>query len=51
MIVGIFVIFAIFGEALAPDDPFATDPVNDLAPPDGSHVSAPTGSGGMCSRG
>ncbi len=38
VIVGLFVIFAIFGEALAPDDPFATDPVNDLAPPDGSHV-------------
>ena len=38
VIVWIFVIFAIFGEALAPDDPFATDPVDDLAPPDGSHV-------------
>jgi peptide/nickel transport system permease protein len=38
VIVGMFVIFAIFGEALAPDDPFATDPLNDLAPPSGEHL-------------
>jgi peptide/nickel transport system permease protein len=38
IIVGIFVIFAIFGEALAPDDPFATDPVDDLAAPGGEHL-------------
>jgi peptide/nickel transport system permease protein len=38
IIVGIFVIFAIFGETLAPDDPFATDPLDDLAAPSGEHV-------------
>ncbi len=38
IIVGMFVIFAIFGEALAPDDPFATDPLDDLAPPSGEHL-------------
>jgi peptide/nickel transport system permease protein len=38
IIVGIFVIFAIFGETLAPDDPFATDPIDDLAGPSGEHV-------------
>jgi peptide/nickel transport system permease protein len=38
IIVGIFVIFAIFGEALAPDDPFATDPIDDLAAPSGEHL-------------
>jgi peptide/nickel transport system permease protein len=38
IIVGIFVIFAIFGETIAPDDPFATDPLDDLAAPDGEHV-------------
>ena len=38
MIVGVFVIFAIFGETLAPDDPFATDPLNDLAAPSGDHL-------------
>jgi peptide/nickel transport system permease protein len=37
VIVGLFVIFAIFGETLAPDDPFATDPLNDLAAPSGDH--------------
>jgi peptide/nickel transport system permease protein len=37
VIVGIFVIFAIFGETLAPDDPFATDPLDDLAAPSGEH--------------
>jgi peptide/nickel transport system permease protein len=38
VIVGIFVIFAIFGETLAPDDPFATDPLDDLAAPSGAHL-------------
>jgi peptide/nickel transport system permease protein len=37
IIVGIFVIFAIFGETIAPDDPFATDPLDDLAAPSGDH--------------
>jgi peptide/nickel transport system permease protein len=36
-ILGVFVIFAIFGETLAPDDPFATDPLNDLAAPSSDH--------------
>jgi peptide/nickel transport system permease protein len=38
IIVGIFVIFAIFGETIAPDDPFATDPLDDLAAPSGEHL-------------
>ncbi|HEY6775998.1 MAG TPA: ABC transporter permease [Thermoleophilaceae bacterium] len=38
VIVGIFVIFAIFGETLAPDDPFATNPLDDLAAPSGDHL-------------
>ena len=38
VIVGMFVIFAIFGETLAPDDPFATDPLDDLAAPSGEHL-------------
>jgi peptide/nickel transport system permease protein len=38
IIVGIFVIFAIFGETLAPDDPFATDPIDDLAAPGSEHL-------------
>jgi len=38
VIVGIFVFLAIFGEALAPDDPFATDPIDDLAAPSGEHL-------------
>jgi peptide/nickel transport system permease protein len=38
VILGIFVIFAIFGETLAPDDPFATDPLDDLAAPSGEHL-------------
>jgi peptide/nickel transport system permease protein len=38
VIVGIFVIFAIFGETLAPDDPFATDPLDDLAAPSSEHL-------------
>ena len=37
-ILGVFVICAIFGEALAPDDPFATDPLNDLAAPSSEHL-------------
>lgn len=37
VILGIWVICAIFGETLAPDDPFATDPLNDLAAPSGDH--------------
>jgi peptide/nickel transport system permease protein len=38
VIVGFWVLCAILGEALAPDDPFATDPLNDLAAPSGSHL-------------
>jgi len=38
IILAIFVICAIFGEALAPDDPFATDPLDDLAAPSGEHL-------------
>jgi peptide/nickel transport system permease protein len=38
VIVGIFVIFALFGETLAPDDPFATDPLDDLAAPSSEHL-------------
>jgi peptide/nickel transport system permease protein len=38
VIVGIFVILAIFGETLAPDDPFATDPLDDLAAPSSEHL-------------
>ena len=38
VIVGFFVILAIFGETLAPDDPFATNPLNDLAAPSWDHL-------------
>ena len=38
VIVGFFVILAIFGERLAPDDPFATNPLNDLAAPSWDHL-------------
>jgi peptide/nickel transport system permease protein len=38
VIVGMFVLFAIFGEALVPEDPFATDPIDDLAAPSGEHI-------------
>ena len=38
VIVGMFVFFAIFGEALVPEDPFATDPIDDLAAPSGEHI-------------
>jgi peptide/nickel transport system permease protein len=37
-ILAVFVLFAIFGELLAPDDPFATDPLNDLAAPSSEHL-------------
>jgi peptide/nickel transport system permease protein len=37
-ILAVFVICAIFGELLAPDDPFATDPLNDLAAPSSEHL-------------
>ena len=37
-ILGVFVIFAIFGETLAPDDPFATNPLDDLAAPSSDHL-------------
>jgi peptide/nickel transport system permease protein len=33
-----FVIFAVFGELIAPDDPFATNPLNDLAAPSWDHL-------------
>ena len=38
MIVGVFVFLAIFGEMLAPDDPYATNPLNDLAAPSWDHL-------------
>jgi peptide/nickel transport system permease protein len=38
VILAIFVICAIFGETLAPDDPFATNPLDDLAAPSGEHL-------------
>ncbi len=38
IIVGIFVICAIFGELIAPDDPFETNPLNDLAAPSWEHL-------------
>jgi peptide/nickel transport system permease protein len=38
IILAIFVICAIFGETLAPDDPFATNPLDDLAAPSGEHL-------------
>jgi peptide/nickel transport system permease protein len=37
LIVGFWVICAIFGSALAPHDPLATDPANALLPPGSSH--------------
>jgi peptide/nickel transport system permease protein len=37
VIVGIWVVCAILRGTLAPDDPFATDPLNDLAAPSGDH--------------
>jgi peptide/nickel transport system permease protein len=36
-ILAIFLICAVFGETLAPDDPFATDPLDDLAAPSSDH--------------
>jgi peptide/nickel transport system permease protein len=37
-ILGVFIVCAIFGETLAPDDPFATDPLDDLAAPSSDHL-------------
>ena len=37
LIVLFWVFCAIFGEAIAPDDPLATDPLNDLASPSSDH--------------
>jgi peptide/nickel transport system permease protein len=37
-ILAVFVFLAILGEPLAPDDPFATDPLNDLAAPSSEHL-------------
>ena len=37
-IIGIWVLCAILGEAITPDDPFATDPLNDLAAPGSEHL-------------
>jgi peptide/nickel transport system permease protein len=38
VIVAIWVLCAVLGETLAPDDPFATDPINDLAAPSSEHL-------------
>src|ERR671922_1103215 len=37
LILLVWVICAVFGETIAPDDPFTTDPLNDLAAPSGDH--------------
>jgi peptide/nickel transport system permease protein len=37
VILGLWVVCAILGEVIAPDDPFATDPLNDLAAPSSEH--------------
>jgi peptide/nickel transport system permease protein len=37
IIVGFFVLCAIFGELVVPDDPLASDPINDLAAPSADH--------------
>ena len=37
IIVGFWVLCAIFGEMVVPDDPLATDPINDLAAPSADH--------------
>ena len=37
VIVGVWLLFAIFGELIAPQDPLATDPLNDLAAPSAEH--------------
>lgn len=37
IILGFWVLCAIFGEALVPDDPFLADPLNDLLAPSGEH--------------
>jgi peptide/nickel transport system permease protein len=38
VIVLIWVVCAIFGYSIAPDSPFATDPLNSLAPPSSEHL-------------
>jgi peptide/nickel transport system permease protein len=38
LIVGFWVLCAILGETLAPDDPYATDPLDDLAAPSSEHL-------------
>ena len=38
LIVGFWVLCAILGQTITPDDPFATDPLNDLAPPSSEHL-------------
>jgi peptide/nickel transport system permease protein len=50
LILGFWVICAIFGEVIAPDDPFATDPSTILPPPPATTGSAPTASAVTCSR-
>lgn len=37
IIVGFWVLCALFGKALVPDDPLASNPLNDLAAPSGDH--------------
>jgi peptide/nickel transport system permease protein len=37
IIVGFFVLCAVFGEVLVPDDPLASDPINDLVAPSADH--------------
>jgi peptide/nickel transport system permease protein len=37
IIVGFWVLCAIFGELVVPDDPLASDPINDLLAPSGDH--------------
>ena len=51
IIVGFWIFCAIFGELLVPEDPLASDPIDDLAAPSATTGSAPTGSGATCSPG
>jgi peptide/nickel transport system permease protein len=37
LIVGVWILCALFGELIAPQDPLATDPLDDLAAPSGEH--------------
>ncbi len=37
MIVAFWIVCAIFGPVIVPLDPYASDPINSLAPPDGAH--------------